>query len=69
MTTLSKMGAHGVRLTTRQTVQCMALIGYFFFVTLVDAELFGAGTLNGSATGDDSFLGCLGFFASRLLRI
>jgi hypothetical protein len=47
----------------------MTTSGYFFFVTLVEPEVLGTGTLNGSATGEDNFFACLGFFASRLLRI
>ncbi|WP_158244497.1 hypothetical protein [Paraburkholderia rhynchosiae] len=45
-----------------------ARVGYFFFATLLGAEAFEVGVLNKSVPGDGNFLGCLGFFASRLLR-
>jgi hypothetical protein len=50
-------------------MQGMAAIGYFFLAALVDPVVLGTGILKGSATGADNFLACLGFFASRLLRI
>ncbi|WP_161950057.1 hypothetical protein [Paraburkholderia monticola] len=46
----------------------IATVAYFFFVESLNTETFGASVLNRSGLGDGGFLGCLGFFASRLLR-
>jgi hypothetical protein len=41
---------------------------YFFFTGALAAEVFGAVVQERFAAGDGTFLGCLGFFASRLPR-
>ncbi len=53
-----------------QTSICITwcLFCYFFFAGPLAAEVFGAVAQDRSAAGDGNFLGCLGFFASRLPR-
>jgi len=43
-------------------------IFYFFFAGLLGAVVFDAVAHVSFTAGDSSFLGCLGFFASRLPR-
>jgi hypothetical protein len=42
--------------------------GYFFFAGELAGEVFGAVVQDSSAAGGGIFLGCFGFFASRLPR-
>ena len=51
-----------------QTKAASSGVGYFFFAGELAEEVFGAVVQDRSAAGEGIFLGCLGFFASRLPR-